>query len=191
MSPSTSSGCSPQWATPQRKAHLVRLFLESGGFCIFGERFCPHPEAHHYEPFIEGVIREWVADDRAQREALWRLERARMHRIPDRRFRQGRFDTIRRELFLAHQPPYYLVGMGIDALTFRRVAKVRIASTYIGLFVAVGGAVLRQAQDTIQGVSKSKRRKAARYGKALPQEATASIGKLVGKAVQDWQRKHS
>jgi len=167
----------PKWATPERKAHLVCLFLKSEGFCVFGERPCLHPEAHHYEPFIEGVIREWVLDDRAQAEALWRLERARMHRVPDTRFRQGRFDAVRRERFLAQQPDHYLVATGVDALTFRPVAKVRIPSTYIHLFVDIGPA--------LQGMGKNARRKAIRY-RGLSKEATDKAGRLIQKAVADW-----
>jgi len=173
----------PKWATPERKAHLVRLFHKSGGFCVFGERPCPHPEAHHYEPFIDGVIRAWVLDDRAEAEVLWRLERARMHRVPDTHFHQGRFDTVKRERFLEQQPEYYLVGMGVDAFTFRPVAKVRIPSTDMHLFVDIGPA--------LPGVGKNARRKASRHGKTLPKEAQETVGRLIQKAVADWQRKHS
>ena len=168
----------PKWATQERKRHLVRLFLKSGGFCVFGHKPCPHPEAHHYEPFIDGLIREWVLDDRAEREALWRLERVRMHRVPDTRFRQGRFDTVARAEFLAQQPPYYLVAMGVDAFTFKPVAKVRIPSTDIHLFVDIGPA--------LPGLSKNKRRKASRHGKTLPKEARETVGRLIQKAVVDW-----
>jgi len=168
----------PKWATQERERHLVRLFLKSGGFCVFGERPCPHPEAHHYEFFIEGVIREWVLDDRAQREAEWRLEKARMHRVPDRKFRQGRFDTVRRAQFLEQQPPYYLVAVGVDAFTFRPVAKVRIPSSYVHLFVDIAPA--------LQGLSRNKRRKASRYGKPLPKEAQETVGRLIEKAVAAW-----
>ena len=168
----------PKWATQERKRHLVRLFLKSGGFCVFGHRPCPHPEAHHYEPFIDGLIREWVTDDREEQEALWKAERARMHREPDRKFRQGRFDTVARAEFMAQQPSYYLVAMGVDALTFRPVAKVRIPSTDTHLFVDIGPA--------LPGMGKNKRRKASRYGKPLPKEARETVERLIQKAVADW-----
>ena len=170
---------SPQWATPERRAHLVRLFLKSGGFCIFGDRPCPYPESHHYEFFIEGLIADWIRDDREQRQAEWEAELREMHRIPDRHFRQGHFDTIQRAVFLEQQPLYYLVGMGVDALTFRPVAKVRIPSTYVGLFVDIG--------EALQGVSRNKRRKALRYGKTLPKEASVKIEALVRKVVAQRQ----
>jgi hypothetical protein len=130
----------PKWATEERKRHLVRLFLRSGGFCVFGHKPCPCPELHHYEPFIEGLIRDWIAEDRAQAEAEWQAERERMHRVPDTRFRQGRFDTVSR--------------------------------------VEIGSA--------LQGLSKSKRRKASRYGKPIPKESQDSVGRLIEKAVAHW-----
>ena len=81
------------------------------------------------------------------------------------------------------QPPYCLVGMGIDTRTFRPVAKVRIASTEVYLFVDVG--------EAMQGISKSARRKAARYGKALPVEVAARIDKLIRRAVADYMAKRT
>jgi hypothetical protein len=167
----------PKWATEARKRHLVRLFHRSGGFCVFGERPCPCPELHHYGFYIEGMIRDWVLDDRAQAEAAWQAEREWMHRGP-RRLYQGRFDSIRREVFLEQQPDYYLVGISVDALTFKPVARVRIPSTYVHLFVEIGSA--------LKGLSKSARRKASRYGKTLPKETQETVGSLVQKAVADW-----
>ena len=168
----------PKWATEERKRHLVRLFYRSGGFCVFGERPCPCPELHHYEFYIEGMIRDWIADDKAQAEAEWKAEQERIHRVPDTRFRQGRFDTVSRAEFLARQPDYYLEGTSVDALTFKPVAKVRIPSTYVHLFVEIGSA--------LQGLSKSKRRKASRYGKPLPKESQESMEGLIQKAVAHW-----
>jgi hypothetical protein len=167
----------PKWATEERKRQMVRLFYRSGGFCVFGEKPCKHPELHHYEPYVEGLIRYWIAEDRAQREADWQAERRRIHRGPVR-IRQGRFDTVSRDEFLARQPDYYLVGISVDALTFRPVARVRIPSTYVHLFVEIGPA--------LKGLSKSKRRKASRYGRPLPQETQETVGTLVQKAVADW-----
>jgi len=97
--------------------------------------------------------------------------------VPDAGFRQGRFDTVRRAEFLAQQPPYYLVGTGVDALTFRPVAKVRIPSTYIILFVDIGPA--------LQGMSKNARRKAVRY-RGLTPEARPKAERLIEQAVKGW-----
>ena len=145
----------PKWATEERKRQLVRLFHRSGGFCVFGEKPCKHPELHHYGFYVEELIRYWIAEDRAQREADWQAERRRIHRGPVR-IRQGRFDTVSRDEFLARQPDYYLVAMSVDALTFRPVAQARIASTHVHLFVDIG--------PTLQGVSRNRRLQKRREG---------------------------
>jgi len=133
--------------------------------------------ARLYDIKAEECIRQWIADDRAEAAAAWRAERERMHRGPGH-IRQGRFDSIRREVFLAQQPDYYVVALGVDPLTFRPVAKVRIPSTYVYLFVDITPAVER--------LSRNKRRKAARYGKPLPQEIRETVETLAQKAVADW-----
>ena len=162
----------PQWATPVRRAHLVRLFQESGGFCVFGHRFC-RIRAHDYETFIEGLIREWVAADMAERAAQWKEEQRRMHQVPDRRGWKRRFDPVARERFLQARPEFYLEGVGVDALTLTRRAKVRVPSTNIRLLVDV---------TAVRIPSKSARRKARRY-RIARQEA---IGTLCSMAVRDW-----
>lgn len=53
----------PKWATPERQAHLVRLFLQHGNKCLLGHCACPEPTHYvhrrqiaitvpiaHYEP---------------------------------------------------------------------------------------------------------------------------------------------
>jgi hypothetical protein len=64
-----------------------------------------------YDVNSEEAVRYWVSDDAAQRMAEWKAEQARLHRVPDRKFRQEEFDSIRREKFLAEQLPYYLVAL--------------------------------------------------------------------------------
>lgn len=169
----------PLWATPQRRARLVKLFQDSGGFCVHGHHPCPNPE-HHYEYFIDGLIRDWVSDDRADREALWQRELQLMHQQPDRKGWKRRFDPVSREAFLAQQPPYYLEAVGVSGLTFTRVAKVRIPSTYMRLFVDVAKA---KAQ------SKNQRRKARRYG--LPVTESETVDERCNLAVKDFWTKLS
>ena len=60
-------------------------------------------------------------------------------------------------ILLLTRPEYYLVGLGVNPFTYKRVALVRIPSTSIHLFVDVG--------EAIQGVSKNARRKAMRHGR--------------------------
>jgi hypothetical protein len=169
----------PKWATPIRQAHLVRLFLKSGGFCVYGHRPCPYP-SHHYELFIESLIKDWVADDRAQRQAEWEVERRQLHSLGERRYPlRGQFSNIAQDIFFAEQPQHYLEGLGISGLTFKPFAKVRIASSYMRLFVELG--------DALKGVSKTKRRKATRYGKALPPQVQRRIELLCSLAVRHYQ----
>lgn len=166
----------PKWATPDRKRQLVRLFIVSKGFCVYGHKPCLIPE-HHYQIYIETLIRDWIADDRAQRQAEWQAERKLLHRQADRSYPvNGQFNAVSKDIFFAHQPDYYLIGLGISGLTFTPFAKLRLPSSYLNLFVDLG--------DTLKGVSKSKRRKAIRYGKALPIEIQRQVDRLCNLAVR-------
>jgi hypothetical protein len=160
----------PKWATPERRTHLVKLFLRSQGFCVFGHKPCPHPE-HHYEVFIEGLIRDWVADDRAQRQAEREAERRALHGLGERRYPlRGQFSAIGKDIFYAEQPQFYLEGIGISGLTFRPFAKVRLASSFVRLHIDLG--------DSLKGMSKNARRKALRHGK-LSETAQSRINQAV------------
>lgn len=134
-----------------------------------------------YEQVEDEVIRHWVSDDASRRMAEWKAEQVRLHGVPDRHFHQGEFDNIRRENFLAEQPPYYIEALTPDALTFRPVALVRIPSTGVHLFVELG--------EALQRISKRARRRAVREGKPLPPDTQAAVDKLIQSAVQDWWAK--
>ena len=170
----------PKWATPERQAHLVRLFLRNGGFCVFGEKPCSNPELHHYEPFIDSVIKDWIAEDREARSYLLRLQRQVLHRIPERGSLRGTFNAISRTIYHDNQPRYYLEGIGISGLTFIPFAKVRLASSFTRLHVDIG--------DILKGLSKNKRRKAVRYAKALPVEAQREVERLCSRAVAHYYK---
>lgn len=152
----------PKWTTPRRRTRLITLFLRSGGFCVFGEKSCSAPEAHHYVPFTDGLVKDWQADDRAQSEAERLAEERALHGLSERGPIRGRFSAIGRDVFFGQQAQYYVEGLGVSGLTFRPFAKVRLASSYVNLFVDIG--------EALQGLSKNKRRKAVRYGKGLPTE---------------------
>lgn len=169
---------SPKWAMPHRQAYLVKLFLDSKGFCVYGHKLCLIPE-HHYEVYIEKVIANWQADDRAQRQADWQAEQKQLHSLGERRYPlQGQFNAITKEIFFGNQPQYYLLELAISGLTFRPFAKVRLASSYVHLHVDLG--------NTLKRVSKTKRRKAIRYGKALPIEIQKEVDKLCNLAVRHY-----
>ena len=166
----------PKWATPERQAHLVNLFVRSGGFCIYGHKPCPNPE-HHYVPFTEGLIQDWIGDDRAERQALWQAEQRAMHFLNERGKAKGRFDAIAKDVFYAKQPLYYVEGLGISGLTFKPFAKVRLASSFTCLHVDISHAV--------KGISKNRKRKAIRYGK-LPYELWNTIDQACSLAVKHY-----
>ncbi|MDP3065062.1 MAG: hypothetical protein Q8O40_17945 [Chloroflexota bacterium] len=133
-----------------------------------------------YDVKSEEAIRHWVSDGAAQRAAEWKAERERLHR-DQRHFRQGQFDSLRRQLYMENQPPYTIVALTVDSLTFRPVALVKVSSTIIHLFVDL--------PNPMGGLSKSARRKARRYGKGLPEEAVQKAEKAIAAAVQDWWAK--
>lgn len=166
----------PKWVTPDRQAHLVRLFVVSKGFCVYGHPHCLIPE-HHYEIYIDTLIGDWVKADRAQSRAELEAERATLHSRAERHYPvNGQFNGVAKDIFFADQPDYYFIGLGISGLTYTPFAKVRLPSSYFSLLVDLG--------DTLRGISKSKRRKAIRYGKALPPEIQNKVDRLIHLAVR-------
>ncbi len=147
----------PKWLTPERKAHLVNLFIRSGGFCVFGHKPCPYPN-HHYELFVEDLIRDWIDDDRARRLAEQKAEREALHKLGERQHPlRGQFSAIGKDIFYASQPQYYIEGISVSGLTFRPFAKVRLASSFMRLYIDLA--------DSLKDTSKNAKRKALRYGK--------------------------
>lgn len=102
--------------------------------------------------------------------------RRQMHGLAERGPVKGRFNAIGRDVFFGQQSQYYLEGLGISGLTFKPFAKVRVASGYVYLFVDIG--------DTLKGLSKSKRRKGIRYGKALPAAVQDEIDQACNRAIR-------
>lgn len=168
----------PKWSTPNRQVLLVKLFLDSGGFCIFGHTNCPIPE-HHYEVFIEGLIDGWKAEDREQANLEWKAEQKAIHSLGERKYPiRGRFSAVSRDIFFNTQPLFYLEALGMSGLKLQPFAKVKLASSYFHLYIDLG--------DSLKGTSKNRRRKAIRYGKPLPLEVEARVKELVTLAVKDY-----
>jgi len=168
----------PKWATPDRRNLLVKLFLSSGGFCVYGHKKCLIPE-HHYYLYTEILIGDWKQSDRDDRLALWQAEQKAIHSLGERTYPvRGAFSAISRDIYHSNQPLYYLEGQSVSGLTLLPFVKVRIASSYVRLFVDLG--------KELRQVSKSKRRKAIRYGKPLPQEIEGIIRGKVLEAVRDY-----
>lgn len=167
----------PKWATTDRRSHLVKLFLDSGGFCIYGHKDCLIP-AHHYEVYIEYLISDWKSEDREQARLDWIEERKAIHSLGEPRYREGRFGTISREVFFGNQPAYYLEALGISGLTLTPFAKIKLGSSYMRLYVDLG--------DSLRGASKNQRRKAIRYGKVLPKVIDERIAETIREAVRHY-----
>ena len=167
-----------KWITESRQAHLITLFSESGGFCVFGHKPCQNPE-HHYLNFIEGLIADWKASDRAQDSAEWEAERQRLHSLGERRYPlRGQFSNISQDIFFGNQPLYYLVGLAVSGVTLSPFAKVRISSSYVNLYIELG--------QSLKGVSKNRKRKAIRYGKPLPPEYRRKVEQVCREAVRHY-----
>ena len=168
----------PKWANPERQAHLVRLFIRSGGFCVFSESPCANPDQHHYEYFTDALVKDWIRDDREARAYMLKLQRIALHRMNEQGAIRGRFNSISRNIFFDAQPRFYMEAIGISGLTFRPFAKVRLASTFTRLHVDIG--------EPMKKVSKNRRRKAVRYCKALPVDVQKDVDMLCSKAVIDY-----
>ncbi|MBA7673093.1 hypothetical protein ES703_81281 [subsurface metagenome] len=90
----------------------------------------------------------------------------------------GRFNAISKTIYADSQPLYYLEGQSVSGLILKPFVKVRIASSYMRLFVDLG--------EALREVSKNKRRKAIRYGKPFPRETEVIIRRKVLEAVRDY-----
>jgi len=168
----------PKWSTSNRKAQLVKLFLNGGGFCVFGHKNCTIP-AHHFEVYIETLIDDWKAEDRAQTSLDWKAESKAMHSLGERRLPiRGKFSNIAKDIFFDKQPLFYIEALGISGLKLQPFAKVKLSSSYMRLYIDLG--------DSLKAISKNKRRKAIRYAKPLPQEVAVKVSKLVTLAVKDY-----
>ncbi len=168
----------PQWATPDRKKHLVAIFIRSRGFCVFGHANCLIPE-HHYEVYIEGLIKDWKIADIEQRIAEYKEEKLALHRLSEPKYPlRGIFSAISRDIWASNQPLFYLDGLGMSGVTLKPFAKVRLSSSYLKLYIDLG--------NTLRGVSKSKRRKALRYGKPLPLSIEETIRAKIREAVRHY-----
>lgn len=164
----------PKWVTTPRQTALVKLFVKSRGFCVFGHQFCPYPD-HYYEHFIEALIKDWILEDRLDRHIDWKLEQATLHRTNQRYLPlRGTFSGVSKDIFLDSQPLYYIIAFGISGLTLKPFAKVRLASSYIVLWVTLD-------KLTYVNISKCKRRKAIRYHKRID-----DIDRKVSEAVKHY-----
>ena len=147
--------------------------------CAYGDYTCSKPHECHFELYADWLIKEWTQLDRAIGQAEWEAEREAMHSLGERRTPvRGRFNGIGKDIFFANQPSYYVEGLGVSGTTFKPFAKVKMANSFIRLYVDLG--------DSLKAVSKSKRRKAIRYGKPLPSAASEKVNDICNSAVRHY-----
>jgi hypothetical protein len=132
--------------------------------------------ARLYNKVAEAAIHSWIAEDRDRRSYEWHLEQQQL--IDGTYGKYGStFDPVARDVYFQNRPEYYLVALGVNALTHQRVALIRIPSTFVHLFV--------DCSSIVQEVSKHAKRKAKRYNKVngVPMQ---EIDHLCKAAVRAW-----
>jgi hypothetical protein len=73
---------------------------------------------------------------------------------------------------------FQVLELGIDSLTFKPFAKVRIASSIVALHVDIS--------EALKPLSKCKKRKAIRYGKPLPNTIAEVVSESASRAVSKY-----
>jgi hypothetical protein len=132
-----------------------------------------------YNKVADAAKDSWKAEDRDRRSFEHYLEQQPLNDGTYGKY-GSRFDPVARDAFFATRSEYYLVGIGVSALTHKRVALIRVPSTSVHLFVDCG--------DTVQEVSKHAKRKMKRYGKVPANDKT--IDQKCKQAVRAWYAKH-
>lgn len=129
-----------------------------------------------FDVLAEQQISDWKAQDRLQRIEEYRQESLRLHSLAEpRQPLRGRFSAISKDIWEGSKPLFYIEGIGISGLTLYPFVRVRLASSYMRLYVNLG--------EALRGVSKSKKRKAIRYGKPLPKAIDEIVNQLVRTSV--------
>jgi len=137
-----------------------------------------------FQNYIEPVIKGWIAEDKVEQVALWQQEQRRLHYAPDERgWHNQQFDPVAKDVFFQQQPPYYLEGVGISGLTFTRIAKVRVPSTPVRLFVDVA------TSKRLKKLGQNARKRLRRRGLLLEEDRI--IDQLCSAAVKDFKDKLS
>jgi len=161
------------WSTPERQAHLVKLYAQAREFYEEDGRVVPENNEA-----IELVIYMWKALDREEREEAWRREKKRLHSLPEI-LKRGPFDSIAREEYLAERPVWKIEAVGVGAFTFRRVARVEIPALEKMIWVDLAG--------VDEGLSKNARRKLVRYKQGkLPTELEETVFARCARAVKQY-----
>jgi len=90
-----------------------------------------------YEQHSEYLIGDWKAEDRAEREWLWRREQQLLHNMPDERGWGQQYDPIAKDQFMSSRKPFEIEAISVNPLTLQRVVRIRVAGTGKRLFVNI------------------------------------------------------
>jgi hypothetical protein len=131
-----------------------------------------------YDKVIDEVVKDWAEEDTVANRYQRELENKRLHSLNERGRLRGHFNSISRSIYFDNQPMFELLGLGIDALTFKPFAKIRLASSIVALHVDIS--------EALKPLSKCKRRKAIRYRKPLPNTILAAVTEVASKAVSKY-----
>lgn len=179
----------PLWFNANRADELVSLFDEFGNKCLLGHKVCSNPE--HYitrnskgqviaQRLYDRVVADKIADYKDEDKALWHRERKAMHDLGEPlKYYRGRWNSIAKDIYFSNQPTYVLKGIGVSAVTFQPVAKVRISSTYWYLYIDI------PIQSVFKTVSKNAKRKAIRYN-IMRQGVSGDIDAIVNRTVSNY-----
>jgi len=128
-----------------------------------------------YDRAIDAIVKDWVREDATARAYLRDVESKRLHSLNETGSLRGHFNAISRSIYFDNQPMFQVLGLGIDSLTFKPFAKIRIASSIVALHVDIS--------EALRPLSKCKKRKAIRYGKPLPNIIAEVVSECASKAV--------
>jgi hypothetical protein len=128
-----------------------------------------------YDRAVDNIVKDWVREDATARAYIRGVESKRLHSLNETGSLRGHFNAISRSIYFDNQPMFQVLGLGIDSLTFKPFAKIRIASSIVALHVDIS--------EALKPLSKCKKRKAIRYGKPLPNTIAEVVSECASKAV--------
>ncbi len=173
--------CVDRYGNTQRNADGEVVYTQAYGIKLATgkDRIIQYRPNTLYEKLTAEIVRDWVRDDAEARAYLRKLEARGLHAFTSESGAlRGNFNAISRTIYCDNQPMFYILGLGVDALTFKPYAKVRIAGSIVALHVYIG--------EALKTLSKCKRRKVVRYGKPLPAVMTAIVSEEAAKAVRHY-----
>jgi hypothetical protein len=173
--------CVDKYGNTQRDENGEIVYTQAYGVALVKgkDRVFQYRPNTLYEQRVNEVVRDWVKDDCEARAYLQKLEARGLHSFTSESGGlRGTFNAISRTIYCDSQPMFQILGLGVNALTFKPFAKVRVAGSMVALHIDIS--------DALKPLSKCKRRKVVRYGKPMPPEMMALISEESSKAVRHY-----